>query len=222
MLKALPRIYQVTPDIPDRRRATQHKEVRPGPADSFKDSQPAARSGPSPSASDITDEPITTASLTAEAAYSFSVRISRDDLQKFEREVPPPPPPIEPLLPAVEEARLIAGDEGDEPSVAYRRARALAILRRAATPEGADAELLALLAAARALPLERREDRLSARQRLIGIGDLKDPPPEVRKLMRKLRTQPGDGAAFADALLRASQDTVPFHEGDFGSNYPAG
>src|SRR5215218_9694820 len=29
LLRALPRSYQVTPDIPDRRRATQQKEVRP-------------------------------------------------------------------------------------------------------------------------------------------------------------------------------------------------
>src|SRR5215207_9690843 len=29
LLEALPRIYQVTPDIPDPRRATQQKEVRP-------------------------------------------------------------------------------------------------------------------------------------------------------------------------------------------------
>ena len=27
--EAVPRIYQVTPDIPDRRRATKQKEVRP-------------------------------------------------------------------------------------------------------------------------------------------------------------------------------------------------
>src|SRR5829696_10496304 len=48
LLEALPRIYQVTPDIPDRRRATKHKEVRPSPADSLNESQLAARSGPSP------------------------------------------------------------------------------------------------------------------------------------------------------------------------------
>ena len=42
LLGALPRSYQVTPDIPDRRRATQQKEVRPSPADSLKESQLAA------------------------------------------------------------------------------------------------------------------------------------------------------------------------------------
>jgi hypothetical protein len=39
-------------------------------------------------------------------------------------------------------------------------------LRRSATPEGADAELLVLLAQYRSLPLERRADRIEARQRL--------------------------------------------------------
>jgi hypothetical protein len=29
LLEAVPRIYQVTPDIPDRRRATKQKQVRP-------------------------------------------------------------------------------------------------------------------------------------------------------------------------------------------------
>jgi hypothetical protein len=29
LLEALPRIYQVTPEVPDRRRATKHKQVRP-------------------------------------------------------------------------------------------------------------------------------------------------------------------------------------------------
>src|SRR5215216_6736357 len=48
LLEAVPRIYQVTPDIPDRRRATKQNEVRPNPADSLKESQLAARSGPSP------------------------------------------------------------------------------------------------------------------------------------------------------------------------------
>src|SRR3954465_5274899 len=48
LLEAVPRIYQVTPDLPDRRRATKQKEVRPSPADSLNESQLAARSGPSP------------------------------------------------------------------------------------------------------------------------------------------------------------------------------
>ena len=42
LLGAGPRSFQVTPDIPDRRRATQQKEVRPDRADSLKESQLAA------------------------------------------------------------------------------------------------------------------------------------------------------------------------------------
>src|SRR5512133_1230330 len=44
LLEALPRIYQVTPDIPDRRRATQQKEVRPlRPTASMRVSSPPGR-----------------------------------------------------------------------------------------------------------------------------------------------------------------------------------
>ena len=53
----MPRSYQVTPDIPDRRRATQQKEVRPDPG-----RQPQRESARRPvgtfsSASDVTDAP---------------------------------------------------------------------------------------------------------------------------------------------------------------------
>src|SRR3954469_20097130 len=48
LLKAVPRIYQVTPDIPDRRRATKQKKSGPSPADSLNESQLAARTGTSP------------------------------------------------------------------------------------------------------------------------------------------------------------------------------
>jgi hypothetical protein len=56
LLGALPRSFQVTPDIPDRRRATQQKEVRPTGR------QPQRESARRPvgtisSASDVTDEP---------------------------------------------------------------------------------------------------------------------------------------------------------------------
>src|SRR4051794_23081177 len=64
LLWALPRIYQVTPDIPDRRRATQQKEVRP-PADSLKESQLAARSGTSLQRRTSPTSRITTASFDA-------------------------------------------------------------------------------------------------------------------------------------------------------------
>src|SRR4051794_22938046 len=144
--------------------------------------------------------------------------IRREDLRKYSRPVPPPPRPIEPVLSAVEEAALIASSRRrDDPVVAARRARVLTLLRRPATPEGADAELVALLAAARALPLERDEDRLAARQQLVGIGRVADPPPEVRRLLRKFGVAPGDGPAFAEALLPSRYDGgSPFHEGDFG------
>src|SRR4029453_12325597 len=56
-LEAVPRIYQVTPNIPDRRRATKQEQVRPQiwPTASKRVSSPPV--GTIPSASDITDEP---------------------------------------------------------------------------------------------------------------------------------------------------------------------
>src|SRR4051812_9310809 len=62
LLEAVPRIYQVTPDIPDRRRATKQKEVRPSPADSLNESQLAARSGTSPPRRTSPTSPMRTAS----------------------------------------------------------------------------------------------------------------------------------------------------------------
>src|SRR5215211_4919813 len=55
LLRVVPRSYQVTPDIPDRRRATQQKEVRPTGR------QPQRESARRPvgtfsTASDVTDE----------------------------------------------------------------------------------------------------------------------------------------------------------------------
>jgi hypothetical protein len=57
LLEAVPRIYQVTPDIPDRRRATKQEQVRPQiwPTASKRVSSPPV--GTIPSASDITDKP---------------------------------------------------------------------------------------------------------------------------------------------------------------------
>ena len=118
-------------------------------------------------------------------------------------------PPCEPALPAAEEAALIAGDKDGDPVIALRRARVLAMLRRAATPEGVDAELIALLAAARALPLDRREDWLSARQRLVDIGKLSNPPPGVSELVRKLGVAPG----AAGPSHRPSTDDPPVVSG---------
>src|SRR5215217_5011356 len=67
LLEAMPRIYQVTPDIPDRRRATQQRKSGPSPAASLKESQLAARSGPSPRRRTSPTTRIRTASLEAEA-----------------------------------------------------------------------------------------------------------------------------------------------------------
>src|SRR4051794_24073174 len=57
LLEAVPRIYQVTPDIPGRRRATKQEQVRPQiwPTASKRVSSPPV--GTIPSASDITDDP---------------------------------------------------------------------------------------------------------------------------------------------------------------------
>jgi hypothetical protein len=56
LLEAVPRIYQVTPDIPDRRRATKQEQVRPQiwPTASKRVSSPPV--GNLPSASDVTDD----------------------------------------------------------------------------------------------------------------------------------------------------------------------
>src|SRR5215204_3606317 len=68
LLEAVPRIYQVTPDIPDRRRATQQDGSQTTDlADSLKESQLAARSGPSPPRRTSPTTRITTASLRAAA-----------------------------------------------------------------------------------------------------------------------------------------------------------
>jgi hypothetical protein len=111
---------------------------------------------------------------------------------------------------------VIADADPADVLVAARRQRVLALLRRPATPEGADAELVALLAAARALPLERREDRLKARRRLADIGGLKEPPLEVAKLLDRFGIQAGDGQAFADALLPPTHDIGEFYESGAG------
>src|SRR3954471_20968487 len=57
LLEAVPRIYQVTPGIPDRRRATKQEQVKPQiwPTASKRVSSPPV--GTIPSASDVTDEP---------------------------------------------------------------------------------------------------------------------------------------------------------------------
>jgi hypothetical protein len=144
------------------------------------------------------------------------MRVNLGDLKKYERTVAPAPPPIEPLMAPADEARLLANAKSGDPNIALRRERVLVLLRRPATPEGADAELVVLLAAAKALPLERPDDRLAARMRLSEIGRLKDPPPAVRAVQKNLRVKPGDSQAFADALLPPNHDIGGFYESGIG------
>src|SRR5215208_7303479 len=62
-LRARPRSYQVTPSIPDRRRATLRKEVRPTGRQPETESQLAAGPGPSPPHRTSPTRRIRTASL---------------------------------------------------------------------------------------------------------------------------------------------------------------
>lgn len=141
------------------------------------------------------------------------MRVGREDLQRFGRTVRPAPPPIEPALTPADEARVIAANNSD-PDTAARRARALAILRRPAAPQGADAALIAL---PKALPIENDRDRTMARSRLAEIGRMESPPPEVLDICRRRRVSPGDSEAFANALH------PPRHDGSqFAENWPAG
>jgi hypothetical protein len=126
------------------------------------------------------------------------VKVNRRDVDSFTRRISPPPPPVEPRLSPEDEATLLgSAGAGADDVVEARRARVLALLRRPAPLDGADAELVALLALARTLPIGRREDRLSARERLREIGNLTNPPPQVAKVAALLKTAPGGGTAFA-------------------------
>src|SRR5215204_6542903 len=80
----VPRIYQVTPDIPDRRRATQQNgsQALARPTASKRVSSPPV--GTIPSASDVTDSPIQTASLDAaqcRLGHRQAARAGRDTLR---------------------------------------------------------------------------------------------------------------------------------------------
>ena len=141
------------------------------------------------------------------------MRISASELQGYVRRVPPSPPPVEPVLAPAEEARAIADRRRDDAVTHARRERVRALIRRPAAPEGADAELVVLLAVAKALPLEGEDDRLRARTRLAEIARLDPLPPAVAEIRERLRVRPGDSRAFADALLPARGDgTTPFTE----------
>lgn len=145
------------------------------------------------------------------------MRVSDDDLQKFRRTLPPAPVPVEPALSAADEAEVIANGDQHDPIVKARRERALTLLRRPAPAEGQDAELLVLLAAASALPIDTSADRMKAVQRLTEIGRVKDPPLEVRKVLERLRITPGDADALIARLLPPSRDF-----GEFSENWPTG
>jgi hypothetical protein len=88
--------------------------------------------------------------------------------------------------------------------VAPRQSRVMAIIRHPAAPAGADAELLALLAAAQVLELPRAPDRMRARQQIRAIGTHEEVPPAVKLLAeeRKVDTM----AELADALVPAARD----------------
>src|SRR3954468_9695680 len=68
LLEAVPRIYQVTPDIPDRRRAKKKKQVRPYPGRQPQRESARRRWGPSPQCRTSPTTRITTASLEAVAS----------------------------------------------------------------------------------------------------------------------------------------------------------
>lgn len=149
------------------------------------------------------------------------MRIGRDELRKFDGGVGPAPPPVEPLLAAAEEVRLICDATSDDPVTEARRARVRALLRRPAPPEGADAEIIALLAEARALPLQRPADRINARLRLVEIGRMPDPPPAVQRLLERFKLEPGDSQAFADALVPPKHDVSEFSQNSYVGPYPS-
>lgn len=86
--------------------------------------------------------------------------------------------------------------------VSERRNRVLAVIRRAATPTGTDAELLVLMAACRALSLGRK-DCLQARMRIASIRE--HGAPRVIELLRA-RLGVESMSELAEALLPARPD----------------
>jgi hypothetical protein len=81
----------------------------------------------------------------------------------------------------LERKGLLAGRRTASPAahLQARRDRLRAIVERAATPEGRDAELLVFLAAIRVLPIDSRAAHLQARLRLASVA----PSPAVRALV---------------------------------------
>jgi hypothetical protein len=84
-----------------------------------------------------------------------------------------------------------------------RQARLLTVIERPAAPTGRDAELLAFLAAIRALPVDRPAVHSQARQRLLAIRDV---PPAVRTLVDEFAVTTLE--EYADKVLPAQVDAV--------------
>ena len=87
--------------------------------------------------------------------------------------------------------------------LAARRSRVLAVIRRAAAPDGGDADLLVLLAACRALSLDR-EDYLRARIRIGSIRTAGGTSPVVDQMRAKLGVD--SISDLADSLLPVRLD----------------
>jgi hypothetical protein len=84
-----------------------------------------------------------------------------------------------------------------------RQARLLSVIERPAAPAGRDAELLAFLAATRALPVDKPAAHKQARQRLLAIRDL---PAAVRLLVDEFAVSTLE--EYADKVLPAQVDAV--------------
>src|SRR4051812_39981786 len=83
LLEAVPRIYQVTPTSPTGDERQNKRKSGPAPADSLKESQLAARSGPSPPRRTSPTTRIQTASLNATAsADAIRTRTAVETRQK--------------------------------------------------------------------------------------------------------------------------------------------
>jgi hypothetical protein len=96
--------------------------------------------------------------------------------------------------------------------ISARQARVASIIQRPAPPQGADAELLVLLAAARALTLESAADHMKAHTRIASIGQSATTiPPVVSALARELGTD--TMRELADRLLPATRKDL--HGADF-------
>ena len=107
--------------------------------------------------------------------------------------------------------KLEATNNGKLPA---RQARVTSIIRRPVPPEGADAELLVLLAAAGALALTT-DDHLRAHTRVASIGHGIPVPPVIVALADELGTS--TMTELADRLLPASREDL--RDARFANSY---